>query len=124
MQTPFATAPRADLVFHHLLGPFGRILPRDQARPDAGARPREEDGHSPMRPDMLTRLDPPLPLTTPKGESLCHFVIDYGVEHDLLWVCAVDATGECWTFRNRDIRFQKNITMGRVVGDTSMVGGE
>lgn len=63
---------------------------------------------------FLQRLEPPIPLDTPKGSALCHFLIDYGIEHDLQWVCAIDATGECWTFRNRLVRFQKNITMGRV----------
>lgn len=114
MQMPFATAPRADLVFLHLLGPFGRMTSPAQARHDDGEGAQEEDRQSQMRPCVPTRIDPPLPLDTPKGSSLCHFVIDYGVEHDLLWVCAIDATGECWTFRNRDIRFPKNLTMGRM----------
>lgn len=62
---------------------------------------------------MLTQLNPPLPLITPKGKAWAHIVIDYGQEHDLLWVCFQDETGECWTWNNRDIRIQENITMGR-----------
>jgi len=35
------------------------------------------------------------------------------VEHNLMWTAFIDATGECWTFQNHEIRAQKNITMGR-----------
>ena len=62
---------------------------------------------------MLTQLNPPLPLITPKGKAWAHIVIDYGQEHDLLWVCFQDETGECWTFSNREVRIQENITIGR-----------
>lgn len=61
---------------------------------------------------MMLQLDPPLPVETPKGKALAHVMIDPGVEHDLLWVCFQD-DGECWTWRNPEIRAQKNITMGR-----------
>lgn len=62
---------------------------------------------------MMQRIDPPIPLKTVKGNALAHFILDYGCEEDLFWVCFMDATGECWTFRNRDIRAYPNITMGR-----------
>ena len=62
---------------------------------------------------MLTQLNPPIPLITPKGKAWAHIVIDYGQEHDLLWVCFQDETGECWTWGNRDVRIQENATMGR-----------
>ncbi len=61
---------------------------------------------------MMLQLDPPLPVDTPKGKALAHVLIDPGVEHDLLWVCFQD-NGECWTWRNPEIRAQSNITMGR-----------
>ncbi len=67
---------------------------------------------------MLIELHTPMPLDTPKGPALAHFLIDYGVEHDLQWVCFIDATGECWTYRNKDIRAQKNITWGRLNNKT------
>ena len=63
--------------------------------------------------EMITQLNPPIPLTTPKGTAWAHLVIDYGQEHDLLWVCFQDDTGECWTWNNREVRIQKNITIGR-----------
>lgn len=62
---------------------------------------------------MILQLQPPIPITTPKGKALAHFLIDDGPESDLKWVCFLDDNGECWTFSNRDIRAQKNITQGR-----------
>jgi len=62
---------------------------------------------------MISQLNPPLPVTTPKGSGLAHLVIDYGPEHNLFWVVFIDATGECWTYPNPEIRAQKNITLGR-----------
>jgi len=62
---------------------------------------------------MILQLNPPVPLITPKGTGLAHVVIDYGVEFDLVWVTFIDETGECWSFRNPEIRAQKNITFGR-----------
>lgn len=61
----------------------------------------------------LLQLDPPLPLATPKGEGLAHVLIDYGPELDLYWTVFITATGEIWTFSNRDVRAGKNITLGR-----------
>ena len=43
---------------------------------------------------MIVQLRPTLWLKTPKGVGLAHFMIDYGEEHDLLWVVIDDATGE------------------------------
>lgn len=62
---------------------------------------------------MIFQLNPPLPVSTPKGSGLAHLVIDYGPEHNLFWVVFIDATGECWTYPNPEIRAQKNITLGR-----------
>ena len=64
----------------------------------------------------MLQLNPPIPLDTPKGPALAHLVIDYGPEHNLLWVCFDDANGECWTWDNSKVRAQKNITMGRTPG--------
>lgn len=61
----------------------------------------------------MLRIDPPLPLDTPKGKAMAHFLIDYGPEHHLLWVCFQDETGECWTWPNAEIRLQSNTSMGR-----------
>ena len=62
---------------------------------------------------MITRIDPPIPMKSPKGACLAHFLIDYGIESDNYWIVFQDDTGECWTWSNRDMRAQKNITIGR-----------
>lgn len=59
---------------------------------------------------MIIQIDP-LPLETPKGKGMAHFLIDYGSEISLIWVTFIDETGECWSFRNEEIRLQKNYTM-------------
>ncbi len=64
---------------------------------------------------MMLQLDPPIPLTTPKGKGWAVITIDYSQEHDLIWVVFLDESGECWSFRNQDVRIQKNITFGRTL---------
>lgn len=60
----------------------------------------------------IKRCDPWIPLDTPKGPAYAVFVIDNGEAADLQWVCAIRASRECWTFRNPEIKFAKNVTMG------------
>lgn len=62
----------------------------------------------------MLQLNPPLPMLTPKGEGFAHVLIDYGPESDLYWTVFVTATGEVWTFSNREVRAAKNITLGRM----------
>jgi hypothetical protein len=64
---------------------------------------------------MILQLNPPMPLETPKGKALAHFLIDYGPEHHLLWVCFQDQTGECWCWPNPEIRAQINLSFDRVM---------
>ena len=66
----------------------------------------------------MLQLNPTVWLRTPKGIGLCHFVIDYGEEHDLLWVVADEATGEIWTWQNKEVRFIANISLGALRKDT------
>lgn len=61
---------------------------------------------------MMLQLNPPIPVETPKGKALAQIIIDYGAEHDLIWVVFQD-DGECWSWRNQDIRAQRNITYDR-----------
>jgi len=62
---------------------------------------------------LVHELQQVLWLDTPKGLALAKFMIVEGIDSDILWVTAVQKTGECWTFSNEDIRFCKNITIGR-----------
>ena len=60
------------------------------------------------------QLDPPLPVhVLDKGAGFAFAVIDYGQEHDLIWVTAIDETGEIWCTPNPRVRLQANWTMGR-----------
>jgi hypothetical protein len=61
----------------------------------------------------LLQLNPIIPMITPKGEGMAHFLIDIGIEHHLQWIVFIDKTGECWTFDNPDVRLQDNLTKGR-----------
>ena len=63
---------------------------------------------------MIIQINPPLPVKTPQGNALAHFLIDDGPEFDLKWVCFQDVGGECWTYNNSLIRAQKNITQNRM----------
>ena len=60
----------------------------------------------------MTILPEMLPMTTPKGRAWAWAVIDRGDHSDLQWVCWVRETGECWTFRNPQVRLEQNETMG------------
>ena len=60
----------------------------------------------------MMQLNPPLPLDTPKGPAYAHMTIDYSQEHYVLFVCFLHETGECWVFPNKDVKLQRNLTMG------------
>ena len=62
----------------------------------------------------FTQLATPLPVTVEdKGKGLAFAVIDYGPEHNLIWVTAIDQTGEIWCAPNPLVRMRDNWTMGR-----------
>jgi hypothetical protein len=73
---------------------------------------------------MITQLDPPLPMTTPKGDGWAHFLIDYGPEAALMWVVFMDADGACWTVPNPEVRMYKNWTLGRQRPEDSKKSGD
>lgn len=65
----------------------------------------------------IKRIAPPIPMLgiLPDGKQRkvhAHFLIDYGYEHDLQWLCEVDETGEPWVIKNPLVRFQKNWSAG------------
>jgi hypothetical protein len=64
---------------------------------------------------MFTQLSPPVPVAViDKGKGYAFAVIDYGPEHNLIWVTALDQSGEIWCAPNPTVRFQKNWTLGRM----------
>ncbi|MGB3167099.1 MAG: hypothetical protein WBA68_10035 [Alteraurantiacibacter sp.] len=65
---------------------------------------------------MFTQLSPPLPVhVIDRGAGLAFAVIDYGIEHNLIWVTAINATGEIWCAPNPKVRLSENWTADRVV---------
>lgn len=63
---------------------------------------------------MFTQLNPPIPLhVLGKGDGLAFGMIDYGPEHNLLWITAINATGEIWCAPNPKVRMQANWSLGR-----------
>jgi hypothetical protein len=62
----------------------------------------------------FTQLDPCIPMRVEgKGNGSAIAVIDYGQEHNLIWVVALDDSGEIWCSPNPKVRLLKNWTMGR-----------
>lgn len=62
----------------------------------------------------FTQLNPPIPVhVIEKGKAVAFAVIDYGPEHSLLWVSAIDQTGEIWCAPNSMVRLQANWSLGR-----------
>lgn len=70
---------------------------------------------------MMIQLKPTIPLITPKGYAIAHFMIDYGEEHDLYWVCFIHETGEIWCFNNKEVRACRNISLGRNLASDKVV---
>jgi hypothetical protein len=63
---------------------------------------------------MFTQLNPTIPLhVLGKGDGYAIGMIDYGQEHNLIWVTAIDGTGEIWCAPNHSVRLGRNWTMGR-----------
>ena len=64
---------------------------------------------------MILQLDPMIPIYRLSDglKGYACLVIDYSQEHNLLFTCAMD-DGEVWTLSNKEIRFQKNISLDRL----------
>jgi hypothetical protein len=60
------------------------------------------------------QLNPNIPVTIiGKGDGYAFAVIDYGQEHNLIWVTALNDTAEIWCAPNPLVRMKGNWTMGR-----------
>ncbi|HJT86085.1 MAG TPA: hypothetical protein VJ697_16520 [Nitrososphaeraceae archaeon] len=64
-------------------------------------------------------MNPVFPVHTPKGKGYANFLIDRGIEMDNEWIVFMQ-TGEIWSFLNKDIRLDNNITYNRI-GNVEMV---
>lgn len=66
----------------------------------------------------MLQLNPSIPVEVlGKGYAECVGWIDYTPEHDLIWICALDNSGEVWLTPNSQIRFIKNWSLGRTLED-------
>ena len=64
----------------------------------------------------ILQLNPCIPVWTEKGEGMAIGWMDYSCEHHLMWIVAMNDTGEVWTLPNPDVRLQKNYSIGRIIG--------
>lgn len=61
---------------------------------------------------MFTQLDPAIPLhVLSKGAGYAVGLIDYGQEHNLIWVTALNTNGEVCCAPNPSVRFGRNWTL-------------
>jgi hypothetical protein len=63
---------------------------------------------------MIKQLNPTIPMWTEMGNGQAIMVIDYSIEHHLMWVVALDKDGSIWTLENPKVRIQFNPSIGRV----------
>jgi hypothetical protein len=54
-----------------------------------------------------------LEVTTPKGDGVVWYLIDYGHETDTIYTIIINATGELWQYAHKDIIVKPNITFRR-----------
>ena len=62
---------------------------------------------------MMLQLNPQIPVSTPHGKGLAQVLIDYGPEHDIVWVVFQNDTAEIWCWNNKYVKAQNNITFDR-----------
>ena len=59
--------------------------------------------------EFINRIE----VTTPKGDGVILYMLDYGHESNTIYTVILDSTGEFWQFTHREIRAKSNITFGR-----------
>lgn len=64
----------------------------------------------------MLQLNPMIPIVrlSDNMKGYAFLVIDYSQEHDLLFTCAMN-NGEIWTLKNTELRFDNNISLGRIL---------
>jgi hypothetical protein len=61
-----------------------------------------------------------LEVSTPKGDGVVWYLIDYGHETDTVYTIIINDTGELWQYTHRDIIVKPNITFRRYGKNSSM----
>ena len=54
----------------------------------------------------------PVEVTTPKGDGIIWYMIDYGPHSDTLYTIVLKETGECWQMSHKDFRVKANVSLG------------
>jgi hypothetical protein len=52
-------------------------------------------------------------VSTPKGDGVIFYMIDYGHETDSIYTIIINSSGELWQFSHKDIIVKPNITFRR-----------
>ncbi len=55
---------------------------------------------------MLYQLNPTIPMRCSRGDGYAVAVIEYSQEHHILWVVALNPSGEVWCLANSEISLQ------------------
>ena len=54
-----------------------------------------------------------LDVTTPKGDGIIWYLIDYGHESNTIYTVIINETGELWQYTHADLIVKPNITFRR-----------
>ncbi|MGC8559968.1 MAG: hypothetical protein ACP5O1_04740 [Phycisphaerae bacterium] len=73
---------------------------------------------------MFHQLNPTIHIRCSRGEGYAVAVIDYGQAHHLLWVVALNPSGEVWCLTNSEITLQINGSVGRTPSPEQYHGGQ
>lgn len=72
---------------------------------------------------MILQLEPPLAVVVvskDNAKGFAYFILDYGMDTDVLWGVIMDDSGEVWWTPNYDLRFQSNWSLGRMRENASI----
>jgi hypothetical protein len=62
---------------------------------------------------MIYELTNRIEVSTPKGDGVILYLIDYGHETDTIYTVIINNSGEMWQFTHKDIKVKSNITFNR-----------
>ena len=63
---------------------------------------------------MIHEFTNRIEVTTPKGDGIILYMLDYGHETDTIYTVIINQTGEMWQFTHKDIIVKPNITFRRL----------
>jgi hypothetical protein len=62
---------------------------------------------------MIHEFTNRIEVSTPKGDGIILYMLDYGHETDTIYTVIINQTGEMWQFTHKDIIVKPNITFKR-----------